>query len=91
MRRRSGPPGSAEKTIKDIRRATHKRHATEEKISIVLEGLRGEYSIAELCRREGIVQSLYSSWSRDFWIERIRLTARNVWLAIPRGRRVRPK
>jgi len=53
MRHKPGPLSSAEKTVKDIRRATRKRHATEEKIRIVLEGLRGEYSIAELCRREG--------------------------------------
>lgn len=66
MRRKSGTEGSAEKTVKDIRRATRKRHATEEKIRIVLEGLRGEYSIAELCRREGIAQSLYYSWSKEF-------------------------
>ena len=66
MRRKSDAEGSAEKTVKDIRRATRKRHATEEKIRIVLEGLRGEYSIAELCRREGIAQSLYYSWSKEF-------------------------
>ncbi len=66
MRRKSGPHQSAEKTVKDIRRATCKRHATEEKIRIVLEGLCGEYSIAELCRREGIAQSLYYSWSKEF-------------------------
>ncbi len=66
MRHKSRPEGSAEKTVKDIRRATRKRHATEEKIRIVLEGLRGEYSIAELCRRENIAQSLYYSWSKEF-------------------------
>ena len=66
MRQKQGPLSSAEKTVKDIRRATRKRHATEEKIRIVLEGLRGEYSIAELCRREGIAQSLYYSWSKEF-------------------------
>jgi len=66
MRHKSRPVGSAEKTVKDIRRATRKRHATEEKIRIVLEGLRGEYSIAELCRREAIAQSLYYSWSKEF-------------------------
>lgn len=54
MRQKQGPPSSAEKTVKDIRRATRKRHATEEKVRIVLDGLRGEYSTAELCRREGI-------------------------------------
>lgn len=66
MRHKSGPQGSAEKTIKDIRRATRTRDATEEKIRIVLEGLHGEYSIAELCRRENIAQSLYYSWSKEF-------------------------
>ncbi len=66
MRHKSGSEGSVEKTVKDIRRATRKRHATEEKIRIVLEGLRGEYSIAELCRRENIAQSLYYSWSKEF-------------------------
>lgn len=58
--------GSAKKTVRDIRRATRRPHATEEKIRIVLEGLRGEDSIAELCRREGIAQSLYYKWSKEF-------------------------
>ncbi len=66
MRLKSGPDGSAEKTVKEIRHVTRKRHATEEKTRIVLEGLRGEYSIAELCRRESIAQSLYYSWSKEF-------------------------
>jgi len=52
---------STEQVVKDIRRATRKHHSAEEKIRIVLEGLRGEYSIAELCRREGIAKSLYYS------------------------------
>ena len=56
----------AEKTVRDIRRATRRPHAAEEKIRIVLEGLRGEDSIAELCRREGIAQSLYYTWSKEF-------------------------
>lgn len=56
----------AEKVVKDIRRVTRKRHSAEEKIRIVLSGLRGEESIAELCRREGIAQSLYYSWSKEF-------------------------
>lgn len=56
----------AEKAVKDIRRATRKIHNAEEKIRIVLTGLRGEDSIAELCRREGIAQSLYYSWSKEF-------------------------
>ena len=66
MRHKSGPQGTAEKHIKDIRRATRKQYSAEEKIRIVLEGLRGEYSIAELCRREGIAQSLYYNWSKEF-------------------------
>jgi len=66
MSQKSGPQGSAEQHVKDIRRATGKQYSSEEKIRIVLEGLRGEYSIAELCRREGIAQSLYYSWSKEF-------------------------
>ena len=58
--------GPAEKVVKDIRRATRKQYSAEEKIRIVLEGLRGEDSIAELCRREGIAQNLYYRWSKDF-------------------------
>ena len=55
-----------EQIVKDIRRSTRKHHSAEEKIRVVLEGLRGEYSIAELCRREGIAESLYYSWSKEF-------------------------
>ena len=57
---------SAEKVIKDIRRITRKQYGAEEKIRIVLEGLRGEESIAALCRREGIAESLYYNWSKEF-------------------------
>jgi len=57
---------SAEDTIKTIRRRARRQHSAEEKIRIVLEGLRGEDSIAELCRREGIAQSLYYKWSKEF-------------------------
>lgn len=56
----------AERVVKDIRRATRKQYSAEEKIRIVLEGLRGEDSIAELCRREGIAQGVYYKWSKDF-------------------------
>ena len=56
----------AEKLVRDIRRKTRRKHSTEEKIRIVLEGLRGEESIAALCRREGIAESLYYSWSKEF-------------------------
>jgi transposase len=67
MRQKSGPPnGTSEQVVKNIRRATRKRYSAEEKIRIVLDGLRGEDSIAELCRREGIAQSLYYSWSKEF-------------------------
>ena len=66
MRSKSGPQSSAEQHVREIRRQTRKRHSTEDKIRIVLEGLRGEYSIAELCRREGIAQSLYYKWSEEF-------------------------
>ena len=57
---------SAEKTVRDIRRATRRNYAAEEKIRIILEGLRGEDSIAELCRKEGINQNLYYRWSKEF-------------------------
>ena len=67
MRRKPGTPKShGEKVVKDIRRATRKQYSAEEKIRIVLDGLKGEDSIAELCRREGIAQSLYYSWSKAF-------------------------
>lgn len=52
--------------MKDIRRATRKHYSAEDKIRIVLEGFRGEDSIAELCRREGIAQSMYYGWSKEF-------------------------
>ncbi len=58
--------GSAEQAIKDIRRQTRRKFSAEEKIRIVLEGLRGEESIATLCRREGIVANLYYRWSKEF-------------------------
>jgi len=56
----------AERVVKDIRRAARKQYSAEDKIRIVLDGLRGEDSIAELCRREGIAQSLYYVWSKEF-------------------------
>jgi len=59
-------PGSADKTVLDIRRATRRRFSAEEKIRIVLEGLRGEETIAELWCKEGINQNLYYRWSKDF-------------------------
>jgi transposase len=56
----------ADKTVRDIRRATRRKFSAEEKIRIVLEGLRGEETIAELCRKEGIAQNLYYRWSKEF-------------------------
>lgn len=56
----------AEQVVKDIRRQTRRHFSAEDKIRIVLEGLRGEDSIAELCRKEGIAQSLYYTWSKEF-------------------------
>ena len=67
MRQKSEIRGtSSEQVVKNIRRATRKQYSAEEKIRIVLDGLRGEYSIAELCRREGVAESLYYSWSTEF-------------------------
>lgn len=57
---------SVEKTVRDIRRATRRNYSAEEKIRIVLEGLRGEDSIAELCRQEGINANVYYRWSKEF-------------------------
>ena len=56
----------AEQAVRDIRRKTRKQYSAEEKIRIGLEGLRGEESISALCRREGIAESLYYSWSKEF-------------------------
>ena len=66
MRARSVKADSAEKTVRDIRRATRRQYSAEEKIRIVVEGLRGETGIAELCRKEGIAQSMYYGWSKEF-------------------------
>ena len=57
---------SAENAVREIRRKTRRRFSAEEKIRIVIEGLRGEESIASLCRREGIVSNLYYRWSKEF-------------------------
>ena len=59
-------PQNAEETVRDIRRATRRQFSAEENIRIVLDGLRGEDSIAELCRKEGIAQNLYYRWSKEF-------------------------
>ena len=67
MRQRTMSPKSpAEKAVRDIRRKTRKQYSAEEKIRIILDGLRGEDSVAALCRREGIAESLYYSWSKEF-------------------------
>ena len=67
MRQKSSTTsGTSETLVRNIRRATRKHHAAEEKIRSVLDGLRGETSIAELCRREGIAESMYYSWSKEF-------------------------
>lgn len=64
---RTKPTNSkATKIVKDIRRANRKLYSAEEKIRIVLEGLRGETTVAELCRQEGIAQSMYYKWSKEF-------------------------
>ena len=67
MKQNSGPDKvPAEQVLKDIRRQTRRQYSAEEKIRIVLEGLLGEESIAELCRREGIAASMYYGWSKEF-------------------------
>jgi transposase len=67
MRQTSTPAKEpAEQIVSDIRRATRRQFSAEEKIRIVLQGLRGEDSIAELCRRERISQNLYYRWSKEF-------------------------
>lgn len=55
-----------ETTVRRIRRKTRKKYSAEDKIRIVIEGLRGDMTVAELCRREGISQSLYYKWSKEF-------------------------
>jgi len=67
MNMKSNPAKApAEQVVKDIRRATRRHYSAEDKVRIVLSGLRGEESIAELCRKEGIAQGLYYSWSKEF-------------------------
>ena len=67
MRQKSGTIGSGlEQMVRNIRRKTRRQYSAEEKILIVLDGLRGEDSIAELCRREGLAQSIYYKWSKEF-------------------------
>ena len=67
MNMKSNPPKApAEQVVKDIRRATRRHYSAEDKVRIVMSGLRGEECIAELCRKEGIAQGLYYSWSKEF-------------------------
>ena len=61
-----GKGASAEKTVREIQRRTRRRFSAEEKIRIVLEGLRGEESMATLCCREGLAPNLYDRWSKEF-------------------------
>ena len=87
--RPTGRP-SSEKIIRDIKRKTRKQYSAEEKICMVLDGLRGEDSIAQLCRREGIAQGLYYKWSRDF------LTPADVYFGrgqsiLAKRERIKPK
>lgn len=84
----------AEKVVRDIRRRTRRQYSSEEKIRIVLEGLRGEESIAGLCRREGIAEGLYYSWSKEFLgeaqaplVRAKRRTARSDWRVTPSAKR----
>ena len=72
---RKSKTSHGERVVKDTKRKTRKQYSAEDKIRIVLNGLRGEDSIAELCRQEGISQSLYYKWSKDF------LEAGKKWLA----------
>jgi transposase len=57
---------TVEETVREIRRKTRKKYSAEEKVRIVLEGLRGEEKIAEICRREGIHTNMYYKWSKEF-------------------------
>ena len=66
MKKRNLNKPSSEKTVRDIRRTTRRQYSAEEKIRIVLDGLRGEDSVAELCRREGINTNVYYRWSKEF-------------------------
>jgi transposase len=95
MKQKSGPDKApAERVIRDFRRATRRQFFAEEKIRIVLEGLRGEESIAEICRREGIASSMYYAWSMEFLGEAesnrssgsiARQTVSVAWPATPRA------
>ncbi len=66
MTKRNPNKRSSEQTVRNIRKATRRQYSAEEKIRIVLDGLRGEDSVAELCRREGINTNVYYRWSKEF-------------------------
>ena len=66
MRQKEDSREAVEKTVRDMKRRTRRHFGAEEKIRIVVQGLRGEESIAEICRREGLHQNLYDRWSKDF-------------------------
>ena len=66
MRQKQDSRDAVEKTVRDIKRRTRRQFGAEDKIRIVLQGLRGEESIAEICRKEGLHQNLYYRWSKDF-------------------------
>lgn len=66
MRQKQDSREAVEKTVRDIKRRTRRHFGAEDKIRIVLQGLRGEESIAEICRREGLHQNLYYRWSKEF-------------------------
>ena len=86
MRQKSGQSkAAADKVVKGIRRKTRKHYSAEEKIRVVLAGLRGEESIASLCRQEGISESLYYSWSKKSFSK----LANAVWRVTQRVRRHR--
>jgi len=75
---------NTEKPVKDIRRKTRRKFSSEEKIRIVLDGLHGEYSIAELCRKEGINNNLYYRWSDGLeGLENHSRASRQHWNKIP--------
>jgi transposase len=66
MRQKQDSREAVEKTVRDIKRRTRRQFGAEDKIRIVLQGLRGEESIAEICRKEGLHQNLYYRWSKEF-------------------------
>jgi len=66
MRQKQGSREAVEETVRDIKRRTRRQFSAEDKIRIILQGLRGEESIAEICRKEGLHQNLYYRWSKEF-------------------------